>query len=73
MGTCRAPRSGLPMPAAGRSLRASCPALARCFLRFAILAPRRKQRRLPGTGSPSQPTFRSGCRFSTCTKTSTSA
>ena len=45
-------RSGLPMPVAGRSLRASGPALARCFLRFAILAARRKQCRLPGTGSP---------------------
>ena len=43
------------MPVAGHSLRASCPSLARCFLRFAILASRRKQRRLPGTGSPSQP------------------
>ncbi len=43
------------MPVAGRSLRASCPPLARCFLRFAILALRRKQRRLPGTGSPSLP------------------
>ena len=45
------------MPIAGRSLRASCPSLARCFLRFAILAARRKQRRLPGTGSPSLPSL----------------
>ena len=45
--------SGLPMPLAGRSLRASYPPLARCFLRYAILASRKKQRRLPGTGSPS--------------------
>jgi len=41
------------MPVAGCSLRPSRPSLARCFLRFAILAARRKQRRLPGTGSPS--------------------
>ena len=47
--------SGLPMPVAERSLRASCPPLTRCFLRFAILASRKKQRRLPGTGSPSLP------------------
>jgi len=45
--------SGLPMPLAGPSLRASCPPLARCFLRYAILASRKKQRRLTGTGSPS--------------------
>ena len=47
--------SGLPMPVAERSLRASCPPLTRCFLRFAILASRKKQRRLLGTGSPSLP------------------
>jgi len=47
--------SGLPMPVAGHSLRPSRPSLARCFLRCAILASRRKQRRLPGTGSPSLP------------------
>jgi hypothetical protein len=44
---------GCPCPIAGRSLRPSWASLARCFLRFAILAARRKQRRLRGTGSPS--------------------
>ena len=48
---CR--RSGLPIPIAGRSLRASCPPLARCRLRSAIHGSARRQRRLPGTGSPS--------------------
>ena len=47
--------SGLPMPVAGRSLRASCPSLTRCCPRFAILASLGQQRRLPGTGSPSRP------------------
>jgi len=45
--------SGLPVPVAERSLRPSRASLARCFLRFAILAARRKQRRLSGTGSSS--------------------
>jgi hypothetical protein len=62
------------MPVAGRSLRPSRASLARCFLRFAILAARRKQRRLPGKGSPSLPTVAQVfnlCasrmhRFSTC-------
>jgi len=44
--------SGLRSPCAAR-LPASCPSLARCFLRFVILTSRRKQRRLPGTGSSS--------------------
>jgi hypothetical protein len=43
---------GRPCPVAGRSLRPSWASLARCFLRFAILAARRKQRRLRGTGGP---------------------
>ena len=51
LSVCR--RSGLPMPVAGRSLRASCPPLARCRLRSAIHGSARRQRRLPGTGSPS--------------------
>jgi len=49
---CGAPRGAA--RARRRTLaRASCPPLARCFLRFAILAARRKQRRLQGTGCPS--------------------
>ena len=51
---CRAAR-GCPCPVAGRSLRASCPPLARCFLRFAILARGRNKRRLPGHGQPRAP------------------
>jgi len=52
---------GCPCPVSGRSLRASCPTLSRCFLRFAghrsaagglVVAARRKQRRLPGHGQP---------------------
>jgi len=56
-------REGLPMPVAGRSLRASCPALARCFLRFVILTRGGNKRRLPGTGSPSLALSASGHRF----------
>ena len=46
---------GCPCPVAGRSLRASCPPLARCFLRFAILARGGNKRRLPGHGQPRAP------------------
>jgi hypothetical protein len=51
------------MPVAGRSLRASCPARARCFLRFVILTRGGNKRRLPGTGSPSLALSASGRRF----------
>jgi len=51
----RSPGSGLPVPVAGHSLRPSWPSLARCWLRSAIHGCARQQRRLPGTGSPSQP------------------
>jgi len=43
---------GCPCPVAGRLLRASCPPLARCCPRFAILASLGQQRRLPGHGQP---------------------
>jgi hypothetical protein len=45
-------RSGLPMPVAGRSLRPSWASLARWFLRYAILAPRRKPAPAPEHGQP---------------------
>jgi len=41
-----------PCPVAGRSLRASCPSLTRCWPRFSILASLGQQRRLPGHGQP---------------------
>jgi len=41
------------MPVAGRSLRASCPALTACPLRFAILASLAPTARLSGMGTPS--------------------
>jgi len=40
------------MPVAGRSLRPSRASLARWFLRFAILAPRRNHTPAPGHGQP---------------------
>jgi len=43
---------GCPCPIAGRSLRASCPPVARCWPRSAILAALGQQRRLRGTGNP---------------------
>ena len=43
---------GCPCPVAGRLLRASCPPLARCCLRFAIHGSAGQQRRLPGHGQP---------------------
>jgi hypothetical protein len=51
-------RSGLPMPVAGRSLRPSWASLARWFLRYAILAPRRKP--APAPGARAAPKNRSG-------------
>jgi len=51
-GSCGAHVRGCPRPVAGRSLRASCPALTRCCSRFAILASLDQQRRLPGHGQP---------------------
>jgi len=46
------PRSGLPMPIAGRSQRPSWASLARWFLRFALQAARRNQTPAPGHGQP---------------------
>jgi len=45
---------GSPCRVAGRSLRASCPSLARCWLVLGIHAFTRQQRRLHGTGNPSR-------------------
>ena len=45
---------GCPCPVAGRSLRASCPALAPCWLALSIHAFARQQGRLRGTGNPEQ-------------------
>ena len=45
---------GCPCHLAGRSLRASCPPVARCCPRFGILPALGQQRRSIGTGNPSQ-------------------
>jgi len=65
---CSASRSGLPMPIAGRSLRASRPSLSRRRLRSAIHGFAGRLRRLPGTGSPSLPLLVAQrlCWSSTC-------
>jgi len=57
---------GCPCPVAGRSLRASCPSLTRCWPRFTIVASLGQQRRLPGHGQPLAALLRR-CRLSTCT------
>jgi len=51
---CRARARDRLTPSPGRSLRASCPSLARCWPRFGILPALGHQRRLRGTGNPSQ-------------------
>jgi hypothetical protein len=50
----------------GRSLRASCPPLARCWLALGIHAFTRQQRRLHGTGNPSRTLFHVCPSFARC-------